>query len=155
MTIDQGADLIVDAMRAASPQRVRESADRLRLLAEMNGPAPSMDELLAEPQLQAARRMAGQGAASLATFHPATSGAAATGKSPYELFEISVLNTLFEIMLPKSATAFGAGFSGNVWKSMMSQSLAEACGRAGALGIADRLEERSKIIGARAAGRSA
>ncbi|WP_127078144.1 hypothetical protein [Rhodomicrobium lacus] len=151
MMVDQGADLIVDAMRAANPQRVRESTERLRLLAETTGSVPSMEEMLSAPQAQAARGLAGQGAASLAAFHPATSGQAATGKSPYELFEISVLSTLFEIMLPKSASAFGAGFSGNVWKSMMSQSLADACGRAGALGIANRLEERSKNGGARAA----
>ncbi len=143
MAINPGADLISEALLAAEPQRARAAEDRLAQLAAQGTPdAAPFDTLLAPPvSLEnaplsvpaAPPRMENSGIFS------------AKGGTPYEQFEVAVLKTLFEAMLPEKANAvFGSGFAGGVWRSMLAQSLAEAAGQAGAGGIARRLEARAK-----------
>ncbi len=70
--------------------------------------------------------------------------------NPYKQFEVTVLKTLFEAMLPEKANAvFGSGFAGSVWKSMLAQSLAEVAGQSGVAGIARALEARRKKAASR------
>jgi len=89
----------------------------------------------------------------LASGKPSSSKAAPAGAftgavrhaNPYEQFEVTVLKSLFEMMLPEKAdSVFGAGFAGEVWKSMVAQSLAEVAGKAGIAGIARGLARKQK-----------
>lgn len=53
-------------------------------------------------------------------------------------FEAFVLQTFIQEMLPKEAEGvFGSGVSGDFWKSLMSEKMAEQVAERGNLGIAD------------------
>jgi hypothetical protein len=142
MAINPGTDLLSDALVAADPQKAKAAEDRLARLAEQVGdPAlPQFGDVLTSSYLP--------GSAFLKL--PVTSaglqtGANRSGKDPYEQFEVTVLKSLFELMLPdKAPSVYGSGFAGGVWKSMLAQSLADATGLAGGIGIARRLKARKR-----------
>ena len=143
MAINPGVDLLSEALQAADPRQAKAAEERLARIAAPGGSdAVPFDSLLASPA-------SSDQALSPATVPPArmtNSGllSAKAGK-PYEQFEVTVLKTFFELMMPAKANAvFGSGFAGQVWKSWLAQSLAEAAGQAGGIGIARTLEARSK-----------
>jgi peptidoglycan hydrolase FlgJ len=144
MAINPGTDLLSEALLAAEPQRAKAAEDRLvRLGGEQNAPTvPDFDALLASSEAiksaapDFSRPAGGMGAKGLFSIKP--------GK-PYEQFEVTVLKTLFESMLPQKADAvFGSGLAGGIWKSMMAQSFADVAGRSGIAHIARMIEERKK-----------
>ncbi len=144
MAINPGTDLLSEALLAAEPQRAKAAEERLvRLGGEPNAStgadfdallAPSEAIKIAESDFS--RPAGGMGASGLFSIKP--------GK-PYEQFEVTVLKTLFESMLPQKADAvFGSGFAGGIWKSMMAQAFAEVAGRSGIARVARTIEERKK-----------
>jgi len=53
-------------------------------------------------------------------------------------FEAFVLQTFIQEMMPKESEAvYGSGISGDFWKSMMSEKIAEQVAERGSIGIAD------------------
>lgn len=55
-------------------------------------------------------------------------------------FEAFVLQTFIQEMMPKTPeSVFGSGISGDFWKSMMSEKIAEQVAERGSLGIADTI----------------
>ena len=141
MAINPGADLLTDALAAADPQRAKAAEERLAGLATQDAENTSAETefqaVLASQNLSLKAPLAS--AALLETVHPVKRG------NPYEQFEVSVLKSLFELMLPAKATSvFGSGFAGEVWRSMLADSLAGVAGHAGTAGIARTLEERKK-----------
>lgn len=57
-------------------------------------------------------------------------------------FEAFVLQSFIQDMMPKSAEGvFGSGVSGDFWKSMMSEKIAEQVAERGSLGISDYVRE--------------
>ncbi len=53
-------------------------------------------------------------------------------------FEAFVLQTFIQEMMPKEAeSVYGSGISGDFWKSMMSEKIAEQVAERGSIGIAD------------------
>ena len=141
MAINPGADLLTDALAAADPQRAKAAEERLARLAQEtqdDAGAPEFQDVLASEN-SSLKAPGAFPAALLATVHPAKSG------NPYERFEATVLKTLFEMMLPaKAPSVFGSGFAGEVWKSMLADSLANVAGHAGVAGIARTLEARKQ-----------
>jgi hypothetical protein len=141
MTINPGADLLTDALAAADPQRAKAAEERLARLATQNAedtPAEvEFQAVLASGNLSLKAPLAS--AALFQAVHPAKRG------NPYEQFEATVLKSLFELMLPAKATSvFGSGFAGEVWRSMLADSLAGVAGKAGVAGIARSLEARKQ-----------
>jgi len=139
MTINPGADLLTDALAAADPQRAKAAEERLARLSTQDAegiPAEAeFQSVLASGNLSLKGPLAS--AALLQTVHPAKRG------NPYQQFEVTVLKSLFELMLPAKATSvFGSGFAGEVWRSMLADSLAGVAGQAGTAGIARSLEAR-------------
>lgn len=68
-------------------------------------------------------------------------------------FEAVVLQNFIAAMLPDDAeTVYGAGLSGDMWKSMMSEKIADQFARQGGLGIAARIA--GQLGGQEAADRS-
>ncbi|MFP1633710.1 rod-binding protein [Zhengella sp. ZM62] len=72
--------------------------------------------------------------------------AAGTAKAPdagmaaMQRFEALVLQNFIEAMLPDDASSvYGKGLSGEMWKSMMSEKIAEEFASQGGLGIAERI----------------
>ena len=150
MAINPGSDLLSDALAAAEPQRAKAAEEKLARLAarDVDGSdlQPFQDILTSESaSLTRSAALAGAPAGGL---RPAKRG------SPYEQFEVSVLTSLFELMLPqKAVSVFGSGLAGSVWRTMLAQSLGEVAGHAGVAGIARNLEGR-KHHGKQAAGRA-
>ena len=69
-------------------------------------------------------------------------GVDATQKS-YQKFEASVLRSFVEEMLPKSTdTLYGAGTTGNVWRSMQADFMSQELAERGGIGIATSLARR-------------
>jgi hypothetical protein len=59
---------------------------------------------------------------------------------PAQKFEAFVLQTFIQEMMPETPeSVFGAGISGDFWKSMMAEKIAEQVAARGSLGIADYL----------------
>jgi flagellar protein FlgJ len=142
MAINPGADLLTDALAAADPQRAKAAEERLARLAVQ----PAGD-ISAAPEFQEVLASESPSLKSPGAISAAFPGAAHSVKSgnPYEQFEVTVLKSLFEFMLPAKATSvFGSGFAGEVWKSMLADSLADVAGKAGIAGIARTLEARKQ-----------
>ncbi|MCV0393775.1 MAG: rod-binding protein [Rhizobiaceae bacterium] len=60
--------------------------------------------------------------------------------NPFVKFEAAVLQTFVQSMLPKEAeSVYGEGLSGDMWKGLLAEHLAETMARRGGIGIADRL----------------
>ncbi|MGO8953125.1 MAG: rod-binding protein [Rhodomicrobium sp.] len=150
MAINPGSDLLADALTAAEPQRAKTAADRFASLAAEDGSSPlAFGEVLVSqspvPQTGASKL-------------PVTSGgienrALASGKAgnPYQQFEAAILTSLFELALPhKADSVFGSGLAGEVWKSMLAQSLATEAGKANITGIARELEAKAQRAKSRA-----
>jgi peptidoglycan hydrolase FlgJ len=141
MAINPASDLLSDALLAADPQRAKAAADRLASLAADDGSVPPFEEALpSQPSLT-------QPVTKLSIADAVHGGRAATGKqdNPYQRFEAAMLKSFFEMMLPENAdSVFGTGFAGEVWKSMLAESLAIAASHAKITRIAHDLEKRAR-----------
>ena len=151
MAINPGTDLLSDALAAADPQRAKAAEERLARLAAQDtqdpSGAPPFEEVLASQNVSL--RHPGASAALFGAVHPAKRG------DPYEQFEVTILKSLFELMLPaKANSVFGSGFAGEVWRSMLAELLAGVAGQAGVAGIARNLEARKQNAKPRARSKS-
>jgi peptidoglycan hydrolase FlgJ len=132
MAISPASDIILDVAQAADPQKALATT---RALASASG------------------RLAPDFAATLNSF-PANSSAGESYKAP-ALFaprpetperkaalglESLLLKNFVDQMLPKDAAdVFGSGVAGDVWKSMLSEKIADQIAKSGALKIDDRV----------------
>ncbi len=113
-------------------------------IASLAGLAPAAP-VAGTPSAPAAK--AAEGAAwrdTLAAGAPVRAGkAAAADASALTRFEAVVLQTFIAEMLPQDGdSVYGAGLSGDMWKSMLSEKIAEQVASNGGLGIAERIGEQ-------------
>lgn len=72
----------------------------------------------------------------------ATRPAEVRNTSPAHKFEALVLHQFVETMLPDDAsTVFGEGSTGEIWKSMLAEQVADQMASSGGIGIADLLSD--------------
>lgn len=134
MAISPTSDLILDVARAADPQKAMATTRALNSASAEGGGAGF--------------------AATLAGFSPSltryglhtppvTLGAAETPAHKAAVgLESVLLKNFVDQMLPKDAVAvFGEGVAGDVWKSMLSEKIANEAAKSGALKLADKLFE--------------
>ena len=57
----------------------------------------------------------------------------------YRKFEAMVLQNFIKSMLPDSDEVYGKGTSGEIWKGMMAEKIADESAKEGGIGIADKL----------------
>ena len=69
---------------------------------------------------------------------PVRAATAATRDLPRS-FEAMILRPLLDVALPRGEAVFGAGTSGETWRSMLIDALAQDWAERGSLGITDRL----------------
>lgn len=132
MAIAPTSDLILDVARAADPRRAMATTRALTDAAAGSGGFAS----------------------TLAEFSPsltpygyhnpsATAGAPETPAHKAAVgLESVLLKNFVDQMLPKDAAGvFGAGVAGDVWKSMLSEKIANEVAKSGALKLAERLFE--------------
>jgi len=62
-------------------------------------------------------------------------------------FEAYLIQTMIEQMLPEHAdSTFGSGFSGNTWRSMMAERVADVVASHGGFGIAAQMEQKHPTV---------
>lgn len=59
--------------------------------------------------------------------------------APYRKFEAMVLSNFLKTMMPDSEEIYGKGATGEIWKGMMAEKLADEISKNGGIGIADSL----------------
>ena len=134
MSISPPSDIVLDVARAADPTRYQVAADRL---AKMSSTAP------AEPFSETLDSLASD---TRSTSIPAPSrpishtDSAAAAKKAYQGFETMTLQTFIEAAMPEDDSAvYGSGTAGSVWKSMLSEQIANQMAKSGGIGIAKEL----------------
>ncbi|HEV7257048.1 MAG TPA: rod-binding protein [Bosea sp. (in: a-proteobacteria)] len=145
MAISPPSDIVLDVARAADPNRQQVAFERLqRMGSGVAGTqfAAAVDEAAptsAAPGLAGAREKF----ASLAPAKLSNAPDAAQTKSAKtaQQFEAQVISTFIEQMMPEaSANNFGSGTAGGVWRSMLSEQIANQIAKAGGLGIREKVE---------------
>ena len=63
----------------------------------------------------------------------------------YRKFEAMVLQNFIKTMLPDSEEVYGKGASGEIWKGMMAEQVANEIAREGGIGIAEKLMENGAL----------
>ena len=96
-----------------------------------------------------AKRAGSASAAAAGVFSLAATGnartIAAAGVKPetpasFKRFEAMVLQTFIQSMLPKDGAAvYGKGVAGDMWKSLLSEKIADVMAERGGIGISDRI----------------
>lgn len=124
MAVALVSDIVMDVVKAADPDAVRAARARL------------------------AERAQGAGAAS-APFAPrageaetpvASSDRAVALRETAKKFEAMVLQSFLQNMMPKEAEAvYGSGLSGDMWKALMAEKIADAVAESGGIGIARQM----------------
>jgi len=136
MAIAPPSDLILDVAKAADPTGLAEATSRLRSLA---AGASGEGFSLAFQSVSNRVTSADNSVRATGTQDPAGS------KSPGEKFEAMILTQFVETMLPDDAEmVFGKGTSGEIWKSMLAEQVANQLAASGGVGIADMISDSLK-----------
>ena len=119
MAITPPGDIVLEVMRAASPEKAQ--AARAQLQRHAQSAQASGSPFAAEPAAGAPRAEPG-------------------ADNAFQKFEAMVLGTFFQSMLPSDASSvYGEGLAGDMWKSLLAQHMGEAVSERGGIGIANRL----------------
>ncbi|WP_417674548.1 rod-binding protein [Roseibium sp.] len=132
MAIAPPSDLVLDVVRAADPVERSVAAGKLQRLAAVGYADGSGFRSAIDDTMSSSFR--------------ANGSAGATGsKSPAEKFEALVLHQFVETMLPDDAgDVFGKGATGEIWKSMLAEQVANQMAASGGIGIADLMQDTLK-----------
>ncbi len=124
MAFDFGSDILADAIRAADPVKADAALAKLENLSKPNsGKIGARFSQVYETAINKTRP-------------PANSDK----RAALERYEAAILGTFIQAMMPKETESFfGKGFAGEVWKSQLSQAVAEQLAHRGGIGIASRL----------------
>ena len=134
MSIAPSTDIVLEVERAADPSRASAVAQKLEALAAQGGGSPqdfaaALNAVSGTPAADSRARVAG-----VAVVRDTRAEAA-----PRKL-ESVVLSQFINEMLPKDTpSAYGHGFAGDMWRSMLAERVADQIAASGRLGIASRL----------------
>ncbi len=157
MSFNPRSDIVLEVLKAADPAQAQLAAERLEKLGA-NAPAADfaadLDRASAASSSAPAPALAS--AAGLADARSALAGAAPDAASRAKVqFEAMLLNSFVGEMLPKNAgSVFGEGTAGDVWRSMLSEQIAQQMAKSGALGLSRRLFATHAIAPHEALGRA-
>ena len=140
MSIKPPSDIVMDVMRAASPQGVAAAARRLEgdPGAVSTGFTTVLSEAAASPPARsAASNLARPAESPRPTMSMASSGG--MSKAGFQLEALLLGNFISQMLPPDSAAVMGGGQAAELWKSLMSERIAHQIAKTGKLGIAGRL----------------
>jgi Rod binding domain-containing protein len=121
LAISPPSDIVLDVARAAGPADI--AAAREALTKKAGGAAAPFS--LGAPSLSRAT---------------AGADAGVNAANQYQRFEAMVLQTFIQNMLPKDAEGvYGKGLAGDMWKSQLSEQLADVMAARGGIGIARKM----------------
>jgi hypothetical protein len=137
MSISPPSDIVLDVARAADPTRYQVAADRL---AKMSSTTPSAESFSDVLESSASAPVSG---ASQPPSAPVSRASHSPSKA-YQGFEAMTLTTFIEAAMPEDDSAvFGSGTAGSVWKSMLSEQIANQMAKSGGIGIARQLADHA------------
>jgi len=135
MSLGPSNDLVLEVSRAADPNRAAAVIEKLNALSSAGAASPEA--------FTAALNSAGGAnrAASVAGAQvPLRGPSVARPERPEAKLESVVLTELIGQMLPKDTpSAYGQGFAGDMWRSMLAERVADQMAASGRLGIASKL----------------
>ena len=133
MAISPPSDIVLDVLNNADPSRLEVAQAQLK----------------SSQQVAEARRLASTDASFDATFrsidgsnnikHRLDGVQKKEVPETYRKFEAMVLQNFIKTMLPQSDEVYGKGASGEIWKGMMAEKIAEEVSKDGGIGIAESL----------------
>lgn len=134
MSISPPTDIVLDVARAADPTRYQVAAERLSRMSSTVPSEPFSETL--ESVASATRPPPSRTAAAPVSAHDP----AAAARKAYQGFEAMTLQTFIEAAMPDDDSAvYGSGTAGSVWKSMLSEQIANQMAKSGGVGIATEL----------------
>ena len=138
MSFNPRSDIVLEVLNAADPAQAQLAAERLE---KLGANAPGGDFAADLDRASAASSSAPAPAAGLADARSALAAAAPDAASRVKIeFEAMLINSFVGEMLPKDAgSVFGEGTAGDVWRSMLSEQIAQQMAKSGALGLSRRL----------------
>lgn len=133
MAINPPSDIVLDVVNAADPSRLEMAQAKLRAgqaaqdAQRLASTDRSFDATLAKDHLRENVKL----------------NAADKKQIPesYRKFEAMVLSNFLKSMMPDSDEIYGKGATGEIWKGMMAEQLANEISRKGGIGIAEKLTE--------------
>jgi Rod binding domain-containing protein len=138
MSLAPSTDLVLEVSRAADPSRAAAVVDRLKALASDGAQSPADFAAALNAASSAAPAPTPVVATPLAALRPA-SPVSREQKARTQL-EAAFLSQFIGEMLPKDAqSAYGQGYAGDMWRSMLAERVADQMAASGRLGIASRL----------------
>lgn len=141
MAITPPSDIVLDVARAADPARLQLAVDRLQKLG--NGIAGTQFAAAVDEAAPAGLAGAREKFAALAPAKLDNTASAVPSKTAKTMqqFEAQVIQTFIEQMMPEAtANNFGSGTAGGVWRSMLSEQIANQIAKAGGLGLRAKVE---------------
>ena len=140
MSISPPSDIVLDVALSADPARLKAGTRKLQAAA--SGPLSFEDGLVSVVQNDSKPPVFSMGSIGQ-RMKPIVPAAQSTSPATaYRGLEAFLLQTMIESMLPKNAeNSFGKGTAGSVWKSMLSEHMANAVTRRGGVGVAAMLEK--------------
>ena len=135
MSLAPSTDIVLEVSRAADPARAGAVRDKL---AALSAGAPDAGDGFK------AALGAAAGSAPPLWPHPGSTVSPLSSLSPAKkaqrMLESAFLTQFIEEMLPKDAqSAFGQGYAGDMWRSMLAERVADQVAASGRLGIGDKL----------------
>ena len=129
MSLSPSTDLVLEVSRAADPERAAMVREKLTALA---GGAPASSDGF--------HAALGAVAGTAAPAAPRPGAPLSSGQKAQRMLESAFLTQFVQDMLPKDTpSAFGQGYAGDMWRSMLAERVADQMATSGRLGLADRL----------------
>ena len=150
MTVKPPTDIVLDVARAADPARVNAAVRKLDSSAtDFQAALAASDGTSFSGSSSGSFRLPGSGmltgGAKLANTGGLPSGSHTSAS--FRKLEAFFLQTVLQQMMPsKASSVFGKGTAGSVWRSMLSEQVANQVAKSGSLGIATRLTHAQDII---------
>jgi flagellar protein FlgJ len=131
MAINPPSDIVFDVVNAADPSKLEAAQAKLKAgqaaleAQRLANTDKSFDATIAKDHLRSDAHMDAKKAV------PET----------YRKFESMVLSNFLKSMMPESEEIYGKGATGEIWKGMMAEQLANEISKTGGIGIAEKLAE--------------
>ena len=133
MAISPPTDIVSDVLKAADPGTVEVARARLNA-----GQAAMQAQRLDKADAGFSARLAMDHVRDNPRLHMDDKKAV---PETYRKFESMVLGNFLKTMMPDSEEVYGKGATGEIWKGMMAEQLANEIAKNGGIGIADKLAD--------------
>ncbi len=131
MSLAPPTDIVLEVSRAADPNRAAAVVEKLKALAAQGAGSPQ--------DFATALNSAAGASAQGAPVAPTANATSRARKAETKL-ESVLLSEFIGEMLPKDTpSAYGQGYAGDMWRSMLAERVADQIAASGRLGIASRL----------------